>query len=180
MATSFEQVRERLLWKWRYAIAPDPAAATEYAWQIDPEHTFHLFTCVHYPVCYCIVVGPRAGEVLEELTAELEWIPVSDLLKAFDHFTEGKDRKGLTYALGICSEASVDEEIVSRIRSAFGDAQPEVRLAAVDAAFVTEWDIFLPDIDRIIDSDPDDFVRGTAANAKRDWTVNQHLPNTNR
>lgn len=169
VATGLHDVRERQQWIWRYSIAPDPVEATEYVWQVEPGHTFHLFTCTNYPVCYCMVVGPRATAVLEKLSGDLHVIATSELLQAYDHFTAPEERQGLTFALGICADGPVDEAIASRIRTSFADGSPKVRLAGIDAAFVTSWDVFKPDIEHLSASDPDDVVRSTAANALREW-----------
>lgn len=176
VATGLQDIKERQQWQWRYSIAPDPVAATEYVWQVEPEHTFHVFTCTNHPVCYCMVVGPRAATVLEKLSGDLKPISTSELLRAYDHFTAPDERQGLTFALGICADGPIDEAIASRIRTSFADTSAQVRLAAIDAAFVTGWDAFKPDIERLSASDPDNVVRGTAANALREWDQGSGSP----
>jgi hypothetical protein len=182
------EVAERLRWNWQYSIGPEEIDGVENVWRLDPEHTFHVFQYADYPVCYCIVDGPRAADVLQGLRGELVDIDLHHITEAFDRSVTIQDWRSLTYALGICAGDEVEEAIASRIRLAFAHEHPEVRLSAIDAAFITGWDMFRQDLERLGASDPDEDVRDTALNGLAEWGLKQRgasdspqaPPNTNK
>lgn len=152
-------------WEFLYSISPDPAATTEYVWRIDPKHSFHYFECTNYPVEYCMVVGPQHDEVLMQISTLLNFLDVDDLSRAFDIASTVEEKEVTTFALGLGGGDALEDSIYKRIQLALNDPSPRVRLAAIDAAFITGWEIFQTDIERLSKDDPDPIVSTTAANA---------------
>lgn len=143
----------------------DGAAAVEHVWKLDWAHTFHLFECVGYPVEYCQVAGPFADETLAEASTALRFLDVDDLLAACARAANGDEAAAAVFALGLAAGDTPEDGVVDRIRAASARPEPRARIAALDAAFVTGWDVFAQDFERAAASDPDPLVRETAANA---------------
>ena len=158
-------------WPYLYIFPPGAAAATEYVWRIDPAHTFHYFECTNYPVEYCLVVGPQANEVLMRVSAELNFLDADDLAGAFDRASTIEEKEVTAYALGLSAGDVPDVAVAERVRVALGDVLPRVRLAAIDAAFVTGWETFRSDLERLSVADLDPDVRQTAINALAGMTM---------
>jgi hypothetical protein len=163
------QVIAGLQWPGLYSIPPNPADALEQAWRIDEQHLFHLFECTNYPLEYCLVSGPRANAVLMQISTSLDFMDVDDVAAAFDRSASAEELRITTFALGLSAGEQADEAILSRLQSAFLHSQPSIRLAAIDAAFVTGWEVFAADLNRLALTDSDSDVRGTAANALQDF-----------
>jgi hypothetical protein len=158
-------------WEYLYTYPPGRAEALEYVWRIDPEHTFHYFECTNYPLEYCMVVGSRPEEVLAQVSSRLDFLDADELASAFDRAATVDERALMTFALGIAADDAPQSTIAERIRSSFRADQPPVRLAAIDAAFVTGWETFLDELKRLSASDPDPLVNETAANAVAEWAA---------
>lgn len=165
------EVAARSGWTLTYILPPGLAATTEFIWRIDPEHTFHYFECTDYPVEYCLVVGPQHDEMLMRVSAQLNFLDVDDVADAFDRAATEEEKALTTFALGLAAGDEPEKDIYERIHSAFDDPSSRVRLAAIDAAFVTGWEIFRSDLQRLSATDPDPVVSGTAANALADTST---------
>lgn len=152
-------------WEQLYSVPPGHAASTEHVWRIDPEHTFHYFECTNYPLQYCSVMGPQHDLMLMLISARLDFLDADDLLAAFDRAATVEEREVTTFALGVGGGGEPDEDTAVRLRAALGDAEARVRLAGVEAAFATGWEIFRGELERLSVSDPDAAVRQAAAGA---------------
>lgn len=158
-------------WEFLYIFPPGTAAATEYAWRIDPEHTFHYFECTNYPVEYCLVAGSNPDEMLTKISPQLDHLEVKDIAAAFDRATTPEEKAVTVYALGLAASDEFDEVIFARIVAALHDAHPQVRLAGIDAAFIAGWEALRAELLRVSLNDAEAEVRGTAANALAGLTV---------
>ncbi len=162
--TGFEQFIAGYKWPFLYTLPPQQdIEVKEYVWSVDPEHTFHYFECMNYPVEYCLVVGPQANTVLMDISASLDFLDVDDLAYAFDVASTPDEKRLTVYTLGLSAGANPDSVIFDRIQQAMSDANVPVRLAAIDAAFVTGWKTFNSQLENLLKNDPEPLVRQTAA-----------------
>ncbi len=136
-------------WEFLYTIPAGDTTTTEYAWRIDPHHTFHYFECVNYPVEYCLVAGPRYAEVLTQVSTRLDFMDVDDLISAFDRSVTADDLEVTTFTLGLTAGKTPEPPIFERIRAAMQNELPRIRLAAIDAAFITGWELFQEDLKKL-------------------------------
>jgi hypothetical protein len=166
--TGFPEFIASTGWEFLYTIPPGDSTTTESAWRIDPDHTFHYFECANYPVEYCLVAGPRYAEVLTQVSTRLDFMDVDDLISAFDRSLTADDLEVTTFTLGLTAGRIPEAPIYERIRGAMHHELPRIRLAAIDAAFVTGWDLFREDLKKLSTEDSDFVVRQTATNAIAD------------
>ena len=159
------ELLQRTGWEFLYTHPPGITDTTEYVWRLDPAHTFHFFECTKYPVEYCMVVGPQANDMLAKTSINLDFLDVDDLAAAFDRSTTVEEKEVTTFALGLAAGDVPDEAIFTRIVAALNDADPRVRLAGIDAAYIAAWDTLRGELERLSVSDPDETVRATAGNA---------------
>jgi hypothetical protein len=160
-----QELAARHQWEFLYTLPASTAATDEYVWRLDSQHSFHYFRCVNYPVDYCQVVGPRHGDWLFPLSTELDFLDVEDLLGAFDRATTAEERALTTFALALGAWETPERDIEERLRSRFSDADSQVRLAAIDAAFITAWPDFRADLERLAREDGDPEVKHVATKA---------------
>jgi hypothetical protein len=150
-------------WLYLGSFPPGQTEATEHVWLMEQDHTFHYFECVDYPVEYCQVFGPSANDFLRQISIRLDFLDVDDLSAAFDRSATPEEKRTTTFALGLASGAKFDPTIYERIHESFQDVNSSVRIAAIDAAFVTGWGAFRPSIEHLAVFDSDPVVSRTAA-----------------
>jgi len=71
---------------------------------------------------------------------------------------------GYELIAGAAGETSRDQSVVDATTSGFADERARVRRAALLVVQYTEWTEFLPDVQRLAESDPDQNVRDMAGN----------------
>jgi len=154
----------RLGWTALGSLDVREAGSVETAWRIGPEHTFHHVVSAAYGVHHCQVFGPDPDEPLRTIGRALRFLDVDAVAAAFDAAGNPRERAAATYALGLAAGTASEAAVLTRLVRALEDLEPAVRIAAVDAAFVTRRPELLALVGRLRD-DPDAGVRAVATTA---------------
>jgi hypothetical protein len=149
-------------WLLERTVAVPDAAVVETVWRVDPSHTFHHLLSTAYGVHYCQLLGPDADALLEAVSPDLAFLTSDDAVAAFDDAQTAHERAAITHALGVAAGTQPDAEVTCRVSKAMRDPARSVRIAAVDAAYLTGWPTLRERVELLGDGDPDSGVRRVA------------------
>jgi hypothetical protein len=143
------------------AVNPgDEDQAFEKIWEADGGSVHFLINPVT-EVRYLTTRGDRAGELLETIRSGLPVYSLDELHHDVDHTQDKWERVEAVHRLGFGAPVTADEKTLQRFDAAFGDAEPELRLAAALASYYAGWPELKARLERLTE-DPEDDVRESA------------------
>jgi hypothetical protein len=91
---------------------------------------------------YVVADAPDPAPLAESIRAALDGWSLADAVRMFGRARTLEEKADALYHLGAMAPAEMDPEVFAVFEHAFADPDPEVRRAAVLAAFYTRWPEF--------------------------------------
>lgn len=144
---------------------PAEGITREVTWRIGPRLYLHYIEYPPAEACFVQVTGDDRENVDEFdgiVFSYFEPVLPEDMLRIVDDAITPEDRALALRRLGLAAPNESDQRFVDRVVTALDDADVRVREAAVWATLFPLWPDFLPALERVAESDPDEDVRALA------------------
>lgn len=124
---------------------PQQGAPRRVGWLVAPGLVFTFMQNEELRLAYVSFVSRLGQEIADRLTAlvekGLDVCSDADLLRAVAEADAKGERVAAVTAVGIGAPQEFEESFFQVIRAAGEDADPAIRIAAIDATYYTEWSV---------------------------------------
>jgi hypothetical protein len=134
-------------------------------WQGDDVAALHYIEDAPSGIGYFVLTGEqeRTVEALAAQAAEMlkPWT-LDDIFADFDDAADAQERAQRILRVGLAAPSEFHQGVFDRIKNMLSDSDPRVRYAALWATTYAGYPEFVPLIEDVVASDPEDWVRDHA------------------